>query len=99
MKLNNIIDKYYYYQDFKIENKDKNHVWRILNLHENYIFILNILDTYDDLNVNNCFCVCDVCKNISLRITKDQYSPQIYKYYTHEQLLTCNEYIIKNIIE
>src|SRR5437868_6083251 len=93
----------YLVDDFKIKIKDNNHIWELIR--PKYYNNLDII-IYDE-NLNNiipgCYeksiCYCKTCKAFSLRIKKDEYLPFNFEYYTVEPILTCNEVIIKEIIE
>jgi len=89
--------------DFKIKIKDNNHVWELIKPKQyNYLDIIIYDEDFNDI-LPGChektICYCKICKAYSLRIKKDDYFPFNFEYYTPKQILTCDEVIIKDIIE
>ncbi len=94
----------YSIEDFKIKINDNNHVWDLIKPKEYDGLDITVYDKeYYDIIPNMdgtiSLCFCKICKSFALRIKKDDYYPYIFDYYSTIKILTCDEYIIKEIIE
>lgn len=93
----------YLVDDFTIKIKDNNHIWELVHPQEyNKLDVIIYDKNFEDVlpgNQNYTICTCKICNSYSLRLNKDEYFPFNYEYYTPKQILKCEEYIIKNIIE
>ena len=94
----------YSVDDFKIKIIDNNHIWDLIKPKEYDDLDIIVYDKeyYDLVPMNDglqSLCFCKICKSFALRIKTDDYFPYAYEYYTPQKILTCDEYIIKEIIE